>query len=285
MENEEGEVVSQWSEVARYWEKHREIINVMFAPVTEALVQDAGIGSGHAVLDVATGPGEPALTIAGLVGSRGEVLGIDIVPGMVEAAGREADRRRLGNVRFETAPAGKLPAGNDTFDAAVSRFGVMFFPSPLDGIREMLRVLKPGGKLAMAVWHFAENNPFHYVLSRIVGRFVDSPPPDPDSPDAFRFAPPGMLLHVVRQAGAVDVNERLLKFAIEVPLPAEDFWTLRYEMSDKIRAKLGPLAEDQIAEIRREFMETVRAYSGGNGLSFPAEVLIVSGRKLGHTQT
>jgi ubiquinone/menaquinone biosynthesis C-methylase UbiE len=106
------EVLSSWSKSAPFWEKHREIIRQMFAPVTQALVEDGLIRPGHAVLDIATGPGEPALTIAAWVGPEGEVFGIR-------------------NAQFDVAPADLLPFPSDTFDAVVSRFGVMFFPSRL----------------------------------------------------------------------------------------------------------------------------------------------------------
>src|SRR6476660_4264884 len=187
------EIISAWRASAPFWEKHREIIRQMFAPVTQALVEDGLIGRGNTVLDIATGPGEPALTIAALVGSEGEVFGIDPVPERGDAARRATDHRGFKNAQFGVASADRLPFPADTFDAVVSRFGVMFFPSPVDGVREMLRVLKPGRKLALAVWHFAENNPFHYALARVIERFVDSPPPAPDAPDAFRFASPGRL--------------------------------------------------------------------------------------------
>jgi ubiquinone/menaquinone biosynthesis C-methylase UbiE len=134
------EVMSAWRASAPFWEKHREIIRQMFAPVTQALVEDGLIGSGNTVLDIATGPGEPALTIAALVGSEGEVFGIDPAPEMVDAARRATDRLGFRNAQFEVASADRLPFPADTFDAVVSRFGVMFFPSPVDGVREMLRV-------------------------------------------------------------------------------------------------------------------------------------------------
>jgi ubiquinone/menaquinone biosynthesis C-methylase UbiE len=136
------------------------------------------------------------------------------------------------------APADLLPFPNDTFDAVVSRFGVMFFPSPVEAVRGMLRVLKPGRKLALAVWHFAERNPFHYSLSRVIERYVDSPPLAPDAPDAFRFASPGKLRDVLAEAGAMTPSERLLQFTVQAPISVEDFWILRYEMSEKIREKL-----------------------------------------------
>jgi ubiquinone/menaquinone biosynthesis C-methylase UbiE len=273
------EVISQWSESAPYWEKHREIIREMFAPITQALIEDAEITTGRVVLDVATGPGEPALSIAGLVGSEGKVFGIDAVPEMVEAARREANRRGFHNASFAVAFAGNLPFPASTFDAVVSRFGVMFFPSPVDSVREMLRVLKPGGRIAMAVWHFAERNPFHYTVSQVVERYADSPPPIPDSPDAFRFAVRGKLLAILSNAGASATSERLLQFAIRAPISVEDFWTLRSEMSDKLRAKLAILSKEQMAELKREVLEALGAYSANRGMSFPAEVLIVSGGK------
>jgi len=279
MKQEKNEVISQWSESAPYWEKHREIIRGMFAPITLALIEDAKITAGQFVLDVATGPGEPALTIAGLLGPEGKVLGVDPVPEMVEAARREANRRGYQNANFEVAFADKLPFPANTFDAVVSRFGVMFFPSPIDSIREMLRVLKPEGRISMAVWHFAERNPFHYALSQVVERYVDSPPPAPDSPEPFRFAAPGKLLAIFSSAGAAATSERLLRFAIRAPISVEDYWAIRSEMSDKLRAKLSTLSKDQLAKLRGEVLEALRAYSTNGVVSFPGEVLIVSGGK------
>ena len=167
----------------------------------------------------------------------------------------------------------------DTFDAAVNRFGVMFFPSPLDGVREMLRVLKPGRKLVMAVWHFAERNPFHCSLSRVVDRYVDSPPPAPDAQDTFRFAAPGKLLEILKNAAVTAPTERLLQFTIDAPMSVEDYWTLRLEMSPKLREKISMLPEEQMTELSRQALESIREYSTDRGIRFPAEVIIVSGAK------
>jgi ubiquinone/menaquinone biosynthesis C-methylase UbiE len=273
------EVISVWRDSAPFWEKHREIIRQMFAPVTQALVEDGLISSGHAVLDIATGPGEPALTIAALVGPEGKVLGIDPAPEMVEAARRATDHLGFRNTQFDVASADRLPFPTDTFDAVVCRFGVMFFPSPVDAVREMLRVLKPGRKLTLAVWHFAERNPFFNTLSRVIERYVDSPPLAPDAPDAFRFASPGKLRDVLAEAGAMAPAERLLQFAIQAPISVEDFWTLRCEMSEKLREKVATLSREQLTELKRQALEALRGYSTDRGMSFPAEVLIVSGTK------
>ena len=273
------ETIDRWSGSAPYWEKHRGVIRQMFAGITEGLVADAQVARGQTVLDVATGPGEPALSVAAVVGAEGKVCGIDPVAGMVAAARRAAERLAIKNVEFEVASADALPFQADTFDAVISRFGVMFFPSPLDGVREMLRVLKPGRRLALAVWHFAEKNPFHTVMARVMDQFIPSPPVEPDAPDAFRFANQGKLLAIFREAGVVTPTERLLQCKIEAAVPLEDFLTLRLEMSEKLRDKISKLSKEQVTEARRLARESLGEYSTERGLSFPAEVLIVRGMK------
>jgi ubiquinone/menaquinone biosynthesis C-methylase UbiE len=275
----EQDVINRWTGSAPYWEKHREVIRQMFAPVTQALVEDAGIASGHQVLDVAAGPGEPALSVAALVGDHGKVVGIDPIPEMVAAARRAADRLALKNVNFEVAFAGHLPFPDNTFDAVISRFGVMFFPAPLDALREILRVLKPHRKLALAAWHLAERNPFHTSLSRVIDLYVEPTPLEPDALDTFRFAESGKLLELLRAAGAENPTESLLQFTIDAPVSMEDFWTLRLEISDKLRGKIGALSKDLVAEVKHRTFESLREYSIDGGMSFPAEVLIVSATK------
>lgn len=279
MERKKKDVITQWSESAHYWEKYRETIREMFAPVTEALIEDARIRKGDAVLDVAMGPGEPALSVAEYVGPTGRVIGTDFVAGMVEAARREAERRGLRNAEFETASAEKLPCADDSFDAAVSRFGVMFFPSPVAGVREMLRAVKPGGRVALAAWHFAARNPFHYILANIVDRYAPPTPPEPGASDAFRFATPGELLEVFVNAGAKNASERLLQFPVRAGVRPEEYWKIRSEMSEKLRSKLAQLSAAKLAELKSEVLDAIRGYSTGEAVSFPAEVWIVSGEK------
>jgi SAM-dependent methyltransferase len=270
------DVIRKWTGSAPFWEKHRDVIRQMFAPVSQSLAEEAGVARGNSVLDVATGPGEPALSLAAIVGPRGRVCGVDPIPGMVKAAQREADRLGFGNAQFEVAFADALPYPNATFDAVVSRFGVMFFASPTDGVREMLRVLRPGGRIALAVWCSAERNPFHFALSRVVAKHVDLPPPDPDAPDAFRFAQEGKLRGLLVEAGAHNAAEHLLRFRIEAPLPVADFLQLRLEISEKLREAVAALAPQELAMATREMLDALSEYDTGSGMSFPAEVLIVS---------
>jgi SAM-dependent methyltransferase len=273
------EALNRWTNTAPYWEKHRETMRRMFAPVSEALIEDGEVVAGNSVLDVATGTGEPALRVAEVVGASGEVVGADPSAGMIDAATRAAARLALQNARFEVAGADDLPFPDDRFDAVVSRFGVMFFPSPLNGIRQMLRVLKPRQKMALAVWHFVDKNPFHHELARIVDRYAPEPALPPDAPDAFRFAPPGKLKEIMIEAEVHEVTERLFHFPINVSLSDEEFWNLRLEMSEKLRQRLATLPPDALSDLKRQALDAFRTYATTAGLSFPAEALIVSGRK------
>jgi hypothetical protein len=110
--------------------------------------------------------------------------------------------------------------------------------------------------------------------------YVDSPPLEPDALDAFRFAPRGKLLKVFSEAGVAAPSERLLQFKIEAAaVSAEDFWTLRREMSEKLSEKFATLSEAQKLKVTQEMLSSLAEYSTSNGMSFPAEVLIVSGSK------
>jgi ubiquinone/menaquinone biosynthesis C-methylase UbiE len=274
-----NEVLAAWETSSQYWNKHQALIEKMYAPLSRALIEDAHIVSGQTVIDVGGGSGEPSLTIAPLVGASGSVTYTDPAAGMVRAARDEATRRGLTNISFHQCPAEQLPFADDSFDAGVSRLSVMFFPDVLAGQREMLRVVKSGGYVSFMVWAAREVNPFFSVVTEVLDRFVPADVEDEDAPGAFRFATPGKLATALREAGAVDVRERDLAFTIEAPITVERFWELRTEMSDTFRKKLAKLVPDQVAAIRYTVQKAVGGYFKTGGMSFPARVLIVTGKK------
>jgi ubiquinone/menaquinone biosynthesis C-methylase UbiE len=141
-----NEVLAAWETSSQYWSKHQALIEKMFDALSQALIEDAHIGSGLAVLDVGGGSGEPTLTIAPIVGETGSVTYTDPAAGMVNAARSEAERRGLANITFYRSSAEQLSFSDNSFDAAVSRLSVMFFPDVSAGLSEILRVVKPGGE-------------------------------------------------------------------------------------------------------------------------------------------
>ena len=273
------DTLREWSKSAEYWERHAQTIGTMFAPITRALIEDAGIIEGDKVLDVAGGPGEPSLTIADVVGPTGSVICTDAVAEMVTAAKSEAHRREIKNISFEQCLGDSLPFEDNSFDAAVCRLGVMFFPDPLSGLREMLRVIKSEGSLSFAVWHESNLNPFSYIVTQVISHHVTMPPADPDAPGAFRFAAPGKLAQILTQAGANRVRERLLKFHIEAPISRDEFWEMRSGTSGTLREKLDAMPADLRLKIANEVKEAVAEFFPDERMSFPAQMLIVTGDK------
>ena len=269
----------EWHESAQYWERHAQTIRTMFAPVTRALIEDAGISEGDKVLDIAGGPGEPSLTIAEVVGPVGSVTCTDAVAEMVAAAQSEALRRGLKNISFEQCLADSLPFEDDSFDAAVCRMGVMFFPDPLLGLREMLRVIKSDASLSFAVWSDSNLNPYAYIVTDVISRHIPTPPADPDAPSAFRYAAPGKLAQILTDAGATRVHERLLKFHIEAPISRDEFWEMRSGTSGTLREKLDAMPGDMRLEIANEVREAIAEFFPNERMSFPAQMLIVTGDK------
>ncbi len=275
-----NDTLHEWTKAAPYWERHAATIRTMFAPVTRALIEDAGIRPGQAVLDVAGGPGEPSLSIGEVVGPTGSVMCTDAVAEMVSAAERAARRRGgMAHVSFCLCCADALPFAEASFDVVVSRLGVMFFGDPLAAFREMLRVTKPQGRLAFAVWYKSELNPFSYVVTEVVARYIETMPADNDAPGAFRFAESGKLASIVADSGAIDVQERILQFRIEAPISLDEFWELRSAISGSLRDKLAGLPAGLVLRVGQDVKDAVREFFPHNRMNFPAQMIIVSGSK------
>jgi ubiquinone/menaquinone biosynthesis C-methylase UbiE len=276
---EQNKTLDAWQTSARYWDKYRALIAQMFAPLTAGLVEEARIGAGRKVLDIGGGSGEPSLTIAEIVGPTGYVMFTDPVAGMVETAQTEAGRRALTNIQFRQCSADHLPFVDGSFDAAVGRLSVMFFVDPLTGMREVLRVIRNDGYVSFAVWGPKEANPFFATVSDVVERFVESPKEDPDAPDAFRFAVSGKLAGILENAGAEHVIERQFNFQIEEKISFEQFWQLRTEMSESLRKTMAVLTPAQLPTVKKAAADAAEKYFVSGKMSFPAEALIVTGRK------
>ena len=273
------DLLCAWRESAKSWTQHSSIIQQMFAPVTRTLIEAAGIVKGQSVLDVAGGAGEPSLTIAEQVGSTGSVTCSDAVALMVETAQAEAIDRGLSNISFSQCTAESLPFPDNSFDAVVCRLGVMLFPNPDAAVREMLRVTKTGGAIGLVVWHRSDLNPFCYTVTEVMSRHVESPATDANAPGAFRFAELGKLAQVVKDAGAVEVHERVLEFEIAAPISPEQFWTMRSTMSDTLRDKLTSLSDEAKARIANDVKDAVRSFFPHNEMRFPAKMILVIGEK------
>src|SRR3989442_10660508 len=186
-----------WDQFSR---RYTEVVLPEFRPFGRRLIKLAGIRLGMWVLDVATGPGEPALTIARRVGPRGLVAGVDFSPTMLRRARARACALGVRNVQFHEMDAERLTFADLTFDRVVCRFGLMLMPAAERALAEMLRVLVPGGRIGVAVWSAQSKVNTLGVIRRALESH-DAFHPPPGAPDLFRFGKAGAMERALRKAG------------------------------------------------------------------------------------
>ena len=260
---------AQWTTAAPSWEREGDLVAASTRAVTAALVEITGLAPGMRVLDVAGGTGDPTAAVAAAVGQRGRVVCTDLTPAMLAGA-----RRRVAAAQayFVAGSAEALPFPAATFDAVVSRFGVMLFADPARGVREMLRVARPGGTIAVAVWGAPERNPYLAIPIATIARLATVPPQDPDAPGVFRLAAPGALDALFVGAREVRVERRA--FTMEAPIALADFWPFLLRLASPMRAVVGSLPAEVQDAIGAAIQTAVAPYFDGAGMHFPAEMIV-----------
>lgn len=250
----------------------------MGTPVTEALVEYAGPKPGMRVLDLASGTGEPAITVATRVGDEGHVTALDLSSDLLEIAEKRAQARGLKNFTTRQADAHALPFLENSFDLATSRFGVMFFRDVEMALRELHRVLKPSTRACFLAWG-PFDQPYWQSMMGVVHRHVGGALLDPGGPNPFRFAEPGSLSAVLRKAGFEDVAEETRALPWGWPGPAEEVWEQNRSVAVPFRPMLDRVPADQWPKIHDEIHKTVTQYWDGEKIEFGATVVLASGRK------
>jgi len=267
-----------WNRVAGAWEKWDRLFEEQAGYLNHRLVADARLRQGHAVLDVGSGTGYPAILAAQTVGASGSVTGIDLAGDMLAVAQRKAKRLGLLNVTFRTGDATTLPFETASFDAVISRFCLMFLPDVPKASTEIARVLKPNRWFAVMVWTSPERNPRIGLSMAAMKQVFDLPPPDPTAPGIFRLAKPGELAGMLQEAGLVDITEQefLAEWSYDSP---EHYYSTMMEIAAPVQNLMAGCSDSQRQEVKRLILEAASAYRQGDRITFPIAVRVVAGRK------
>lgn len=250
----------------------------MGTPVTEALADYAQPKPGMHVIDLASGTGEPAITLATRVGPQGHVTALDLSADLLAIAEKRARHRGLANFTTQQGDAHSLPFPDNSFDLATSRFGIMFFRDPGKALAELKRVLRPGCRACFLAWGSFEQ-PYWKSTMGVVHRHVGGPLLAPDGPNPFRFAEPGSLSSVLAVGGFEAIEESRVRLPWPWLGPAEEVWEYARSVSVPFHPMLERVPAERWPEIEAEIGREVARYSDGKKIAFQAEVILASGRK------
>jgi ubiquinone/menaquinone biosynthesis C-methylase UbiE len=268
----------QWQNAADAWHRYGPTLEAWLGPATEHLLEMAAVGPGQRVLDVAAGAGEQTLTIARRVGPGGSVLATDIAPRILELAAEDARRAGLANVATRAMDAERLDLPDASFDAVVSRVGLIYFPDQHRALTEMHRVLAPGGRVAAIVYSTADRNAFFSTPVGIIRRRAGLPAPLPGQPGPFSLGAPGVLQAAYERAGFRDVAVEVVPAPLRLPSVAEciqferDSFGALHQMLSGLDEAGREAAWDEIAVALRAF-ETPAGFVG------PCELVLAVGTK------
>ncbi|HWM85498.1 MAG TPA: class I SAM-dependent methyltransferase [Kofleriaceae bacterium] len=268
----------QWQDAADAWHQWGPTLNQWLGPATEIMLDLARIRAGDHVLDVAAGAGEQSMICARRVGTSGRVLATDIAPRLLAHAEAEARRCGLAQVDVRVMDGEALDLPEASFDAVISRVGLIYFPDRVRALAGMRRVLKPGGRVAAIVYSTPERNQFFSLPVSIIRRRAELGPPLPGQPGPFSLGGPGVLEAVLQEAGFRDIESRTVAAPLRLPSAAE---CLRFERESfgALHQMLGGLDAAAVAAAWDEIGRELTRFEGPAGFEGPCEMVVACGVK------
>jgi ubiquinone/menaquinone biosynthesis C-methylase UbiE len=259
---------AQWDAAARGWEREHDRLWEATRAVSEGLVEMAAPVAGETVLDIAAGAGDTGFLAARLVGPQGRLISTDRSPEMLAVAERGAQRLGLENVEFRLIDAEAMELADASVDVALCRWGFMLMADPAAALAETRRVLRPHGRLALAVWGARSDNPWNAV---VMDAFIDRgllPTSDPDEPGMFRLADRGRLEALLHGAGFESVELRDLPVAWRFD-QVDEYWAILTNLSPAMKTALQTLGDDEVAAIKADVADRCRPYRQAGGYELP----------------
>ena len=266
-----------WAGLSAGWEKWDSVIMEQLGPVGAAIIERLDVADDQQHLDIASGTGEPGLTLAKLA-PKGHVVLTDLAAEMLDIAMRRANAQGITNVDTKVCSADDLPFDDATFDSVSVRFGYMFFPDVAKATAEFTRVLKPGGRLCSSVWIKPEENPWTSIAMQAIASEAVLAPPDPDGPNMFRWAAPGCISALYEAAGLRDVAEWDVDVELVTQSPAE-YWEMISEHVSLAVAALQQVDEPARERIAEAVMAKVGTYEVDGKVRVPGLARCIVGTK------
>jgi len=269
---------TQWEDAAEAWHRWGPAIEDWLGPATARMLDAAGISAGARVLDVAAGAGGQTLAAARRAGATGQVLATDISPAILAYAAKAAADAGLANVATRELDGERLDVESGTFDAVISRVGLIYFPDQQAALTGMRDALRPGGRISAVVYSTADRNGFFSVPVGIIRRRAQLPPPVPGQPGPFSLGSPGVAERAFADAGFRDVTVAAVPSPVRMATSA-DCLQFERESFGALHQMLAGLPADEREAAWTEVGEALAEYDGPDGFTGPCEMLVVSGTR------
>ncbi len=266
-----------WNSVSNAWKKWNDFTMNFLNPAGEAIIKGLSIKSNDIVLDIASGTGEPAFTIATLA-KNGQVYATDLSEEMLNIARTYAGKLDIGNIEFKTADVSELPFKSNFFDKISCRMGFMFFPDMQLAANEMFRVCKNGGRVAISVWDAPEKNDWSTTMTKALSKHIEMPKPSTDTPGMFRCAKPGLVKKLFENAGFKNLKEETISGKVDFGT-SQNYWLNRTEMSEATISVLKKADESTINKIKHELLEDCNSKLVDGRLIMNYAAIIISAEK------
>jgi enediyne biosynthesis protein CalE5 len=268
----------QWDSAATGWRKWSELIDSAARGISERLVELAGVEPGSRVLDVAAGYGEPSLSAARAAGPEGSVTATDISAEMIAFGRQRAAAAGLENIEFVESDAASLEFPENSFDAALSRWGIIFEPDGEAAAERIRRFLKSGGRMAISSWGPPDRVPFLAIPMKTAMERLQVPPPPPGTPGPLSRPTPEALGGLLEAGGFSDVEVEEANVTFEWQSP-EEFTTFIQEIAPPITAMIDPHPPEVQEETWAAITEATRHVAADNdAVRLSNLVLLAAGR-------
>lgn len=269
----------QWDACAAGWDAHTPDIHAWLRVPTDAMFAMAGVAPGACVLDVAAGAGDQTLALAQRVGAAGHVLATDLSPAILSFARARAQAAGLANVDTHVADGEDLGVEAASFDAAICRLGLMLFPRPLEGLREIHRALRPGGGLCTMVFSRPEKNPCLTILMSTALRHAGLAPLDPFAPGGLMsLGRPGHMDELFNAAGFQDVGTTSIEATFHTA-SVDEYLSFVRHAGGPILQILSRLDTAAAQAAWSDIRERLSVFNTPTGWAGPNELLLTAGRR------
>jgi SAM-dependent methyltransferase len=270
------EMLERWELAAAGWGRRAQPLREFSMPVSAWLLEHLTLQPGQRVLELAAGPGETGFLAAELIRPGGTLISSDGAEAMLEIARSRATELGIDNVEFRRLELEWIDLPTASVDAVVCRWGVMLSVDPGAAAQEARRVLRPGGRIALAVWDEASRNPWATIPGRALVELGHATPPDPGAPGMFALADPGALEELLGSAGFVDV----LVEAVDLPRSAgsiEEYIAETADLSRQFAELFGPLSDDDRAAVTERIASLAEPFARPDGsLELPGRALVAT---------